>query len=137
VIKVAEKTILEPDAAEPAPKPAKKKPAKKKAATAFTPSEVETKLDIVCGLVARISGREYTFKTNDFKQEAAGLVRMSEKFDIVSQGLTLFDPIVIIAGLVAKFMSMPKREKTPKATAQPQPAANVTPIKPQESVING
>jgi hypothetical protein len=136
VIKVAEKTVLEPDAAEPAPKPAKKKPAKKKAATAFTPGEVETKLDIVCGLVARISGREYTFKANDFKQEAAGLVRMSEKFDIVSQGLTLFDPIVIIAGLVAKFMSMPKREKAPKSTAQPQPAANVTPIKPQESVIN-
>jgi len=133
---VAEKTILEPDATEPAPKPAaKKKPAKKKtSAAAFTPNEVETKLDIVCGLVARISGREYNFKSSDFKQEAAGLVRMSEKFELVAQGLTLFDPIVIIAGLVAKFMSMPKREKTPKQ--QPQAAANVTHIKPQESIVN-
>jgi hypothetical protein len=130
-----ETTVLEPDATEPTPKKtAVKKPTKKKAtAAAFTPAEVESKLDIVCGLVARISGRDYTYKPSDFKQEAAALVRLSEKFDLVAQGLTLFDPIVIIAGLVAKFMSMAKREKTPKQpTPAPAPAPNqaatVTPI---------
>jgi len=134
---MSEKTILEPDVEETKPAPAKKKPAKKKKSlAAFTPAEVESKLDIVCSLAARITGREYGLKPADFKQEAAALVRISEKLELVAQGLTLFDPIVIIAGITAKFMGMVRKEKT-KPAAQPQPAAagNVTPIK--EIAING
>ncbi len=105
------KTTLDP----PEP-PAKKKTTKKKKSSkiAFTPKEVEIKLDIIFSFIARITGREYKYQSKDYDQEAAGLVRLADKYELVNSMLVIFDPLVVITGLVTKFLNMKKNPGTMK-----------------------
>ena len=108
---MAEKTTIDAPDEKPKKKPAAKK---KNSKIAFTPKEVELKLDIIFKLVARISGREYEYQAKDFDQEAAGLVRLAEKYDLVNTILVMFDPVVVISGLVTKFIALKKTPGTMK-----------------------
>lgn len=102
---MAEKTTIDTPDEKPKKKPAAKKKNNK---IAFTPKEIELKLDIIFKLVARITGREYEYQAKDFDQEAAGLVRLAEKYDLVNTILVMFDPVVVISGLVTKFIALKK-----------------------------
>lgn len=107
-----DQTVLDPPEKDP---PKKKSTSKKKVSKiAFTPKEVETKLDIIFKFVARISGREYNYQPKDYDQEAAGLVRLADKYEIVNTLLVIFDPLVVITGLITKFMTLKKNPGTMK-----------------------
>ena len=129
-------TIQEPDV-EKKVQAKTKAPAKKKKgsnAPAYTPGEVEKHLDIIFRLIARITGREYIYSPKDYTQEAAGLVRLAEKYGIIAAALVVFDPIIVISGLVTKFMNMTPTEATQaKRAAKKNTAAKTPASQPDQS----
>lgn len=108
-------TIEEPDQKDKAKvkPPAKNK--KKGNSPAYTPSEIEKMLDTILKLVAKLTGRVYEYSPKDFQQEAAGLVRLSEKYSIIATAISMFDPITVLSGLINKFINM---KRTPEAVAK-------------------
>jgi len=88
----------------------KEKPASTKK-NGYTIEEVQAKLDILIGAIARVTGAAYEYNESDYRQEAAALVRLATKFEIVSQAIALFDPILLVLGLAAKITSVFRRPK--------------------------
>jgi hypothetical protein len=134
-----ETTIIPPDEKKTRAKPKAKAKSK---APAITPKEVGDKLHIIMQLVAKVSGRNYEYTTKDWDQEAAGLVRLSEKYEVVAMVVNLFDPLMVLAGLITKFTSM---DKIPGAgikklsVKQPpkEPETNLYPMQQESHAIGG
>lgn len=85
----------------------------------FTTSEICEKLNILFGGGARILGYEYNYEADHYKQEASGLIRLMEKYPALAKAVILFDPLLIILGLIGKFKNLVKKkvETKPKDNA--------------------
>lgn len=86
---------------------------------AFSDKEMQEKLNIIFALIAKLFGKKYEYKAADFAQEAAALSRLAAKFDYVAKGMIAFDPLVIIAGLVSKFVNMANDPNKPNKNNKP------------------
>jgi hypothetical protein len=100
--------IQETEIAEPKKK--RKSPNTKKK-DSFTGDEVTEKVFLIFNGLSKLTGRENTYKQKDFEQEGRALVRMADKFDIISHVITIFDPVVFILGLFTKFTGLMKKKK--------------------------
>ena len=100
-------------------KPPEKKETKKVSGKKFGVGEVQEKIYLIFSAVARVTKRKNTLTEKDFSAEAAGVVRLAEKFPIVFHALSLFDPVMVVLGLWQKFSSMDKKQEQ-----QPQQQQN-------------
>lgn len=100
----------------------KKKSRRTRRSTAFSPDELEEKLDLIFKAAAKFTHREYVYKPRDFKQEASALQRMTDKFPIVGDAIKLLDPILLLLGLVTKFLGMKRQEPTEESQPEEETA---------------
>lgn len=100
---------------------------KKKKAPGMKVEEARAKLNLLFGGVCRVLKMDYPYQDEDFTAEAQALVRMSEKFSIVGHIITLFDPLFMALGLLAKFTRIRhrKEKEQPAAQAGQQTPGNV------------
>lgn len=136
---MADETVITPP--DEKKSPAKSRSRAKSKAPAITPKEVGEKLHLIMQLGAKLSGRKYAYNPKDWDQEAAGLVRLADKYEIVATVVNLFDPMMILAGIITKFTNM---EKIPgagiKRPGKEQPndqAANIYPIQQESQALGG
>jgi hypothetical protein len=80
----------------------------------FTTSELAEKLNILLGGAARMGGYEYQYESVHYNQEAAGLLRLIEKYPEVGKIVILFDPLLIVFGIIGKFKNLIKKKKEEK-----------------------
>jgi hypothetical protein len=106
------------------PPPEKDKRSHKKAPP-VNQAEARQKINLVFGAIARLLGREYTYQDADFDSEAAGLVRLGNKFSIVNYVITLMDPVFMAAGLIQKFFKLPARKQKQAQEQQPKQPGQV------------
>lgn len=97
------------------PTPKKKTASRSKG---LTIDEVKSKLDLIFRPLAGFAGKEYHYSADDYQQEAAGIVRLAQKFEFIESIIGLFDPVVVVAGLVMKFIDMKDRPEKAKAKAE-------------------
>jgi len=96
----------------------KKKNGRPAKGLAVNVAEAKQKLNLLFGGLARILGKEYTYTENDFDAEAQAVVRLSQKFSMVSYVLTLLDPLFMALALVQKFVKLPSKKKQPEQNQQ-------------------
>ncbi len=106
-------------------------PGKKSKVEKFTAQEIAEKLHILFGGMAKILRYEYEYGPEDFEQESRALVRLTDKVPIVGQIIMLFDPILIVLGLVSKWGALRKKvEREGKQNA----GTNIAEIRPAFSI---
>ena len=115
-----EETILEGGDASPKSE-SKVKPKGKTPSKKFSVLEIREKIDLLFSGIAAVFGREYVYSENDFDSEAAGIVRLAEKYNMVFYALSLIDPVLVALGLFKKFNRLKSK---PRAEKQKQPSEN-------------
>jgi len=105
-----------------------KKTEKKTHAKKFSMGEVQEKINLVFSAVAKATKRKYSYTEKDFSAEAAALVRLTEKFPILFNALSLFDPVLLLLGFWAKYTNMDKKDQ------QQQQPGNVVQMQQQAGV---
>lgn len=104
---VEKATVLPP--AEPPEKRGRPKGSKNTKKLRFTPEEIRTNLHIIAKGFCGLFGYEYNYDEQDYDQEAKAIVRLTGKFPAIGYAISLFDPLLIILGLAAKFANLKKK----------------------------
>jgi hypothetical protein len=84
--------------------------------------ELQQKLARSFNFIAFITKSNKSYRESDFIEEAKDLARIASKYELVTMGLTLLDPLFFLFGIFGKVNEMLK-DRQPKQPKQEQPTA--------------